>query len=73
MAEISRSEFLRLAKGSRLIKIYNFDSAALYESTAYLYRCKDDSVIYKIATRSLRSDGRITYNYYKERKNAASI
>ena len=66
MAQITRKEFLQRCKGSRLIKIENFDSAALYESTAFLYRCKDDSVIYKIETRSLRPNGKVTYSYYRK-------
>lgn len=65
MAQITKKEFLQLCKGARLIKIDNFDSAAPYESTAFLYRCKDDSVIYKIETRSLKPNGKTTYNYYK--------
>lgn len=65
MAEITKKEFLQLCKGARLIKIDNFDSVAPYESTAFLYRCVDDTVIYKIETRSLKPFGKITYTYYK--------
>lgn len=65
MAQITKKEFLQLCKGARLIKIDNFDSAAPYESTAFLYRCVDDTVIYKIETRSLKAFGKTTYAYYK--------
>lgn len=64
MKQITKTNFLQLCKGSRLIKIQNIDSPALYESTAYSYLCKDTSVIHKIETRSLKPKGRTTYKYY---------
>lgn len=65
MAQITKKQFLQFCKGARLIKIENFDSAAPYESTAFVYRCQDNSIIYKIETRSLKPNGQTTYNYYK--------
>lgn len=66
MKQITKTIFLQLCRGSRLIKIQNIDSPALYESTAYSYLCKDTTVIHKIETRSLKPNGKTTIAYYKE-------
>lgn len=65
MTKISKHDFYRACKGAKLIKVENFDSAAPYESTAFTYKRKDNTVVHKIETRSLRADGVVTYAYYK--------
>lgn len=64
--EITATAFYKLCRGSKLIKIDNIPSPALYESTVFTYKTPTDEEVYKIETRSLKPFGKTTIAYYKQ-------
>lgn len=65
LKEIKRADFFKRCKGAKLVNIENFTCPpALYESTAFTYRCADGNLVYKIETRSLKPHGYATYSFF---------
>lgn len=68
MQRINKGLFFKLCKGGRLHSVENIDSGNIagYESTVFIYNCKNGGQVCKIETRGIRArNSGTTYAFYK--------
>lgn len=66
MKQITAKQFFSMCRGTKLVKVENFDGNGRYESTAFTYQRPSGETVYKIETRGLRAcDTEVTTTYYE--------